>query len=204
MEKILSFFDQKGGYATLKELRAVPFQQKVINSLVENGKLEKIKPGLFRPSTLVTRSPIGMEVIDISKAIPEAVVCLVSALDYYDLTTFNPSRIHIAIPHGSKPTKVVYPPIETYFLPKTLYEAGIETVKTEYGEVKVYGKEKTICDMFRYRKRLGEDLAIESLKMYLNSRGASGKKLYEFTKICRVKTIIDPYIKALCSRPFLL
>jgi hypothetical protein len=63
----------------------------------------------------------------------------------------------------------------------------------------MYNKEKTICDMFRYRKKIGEDLALEALKNYLRGKGSNIKKLHQYAVICRVKTIIVPYIKAMVS-----
>ena len=80
---------------------------------------------------------------------------------------------------------------------KRFYEPGIEVVKTPYGDVKIYGKEKTICDMFRYRKRFGEDIALEALKNYVSSKYSDFYKLMQFAEICQVKTIMKPYIKAL-------
>ena len=66
--------------------------------------------------------------------------------------------------------------------------------------MKVYGKEKTICDMFRYRNKLGEDLALEGLRNYLSRKGADIGKTVEYASICRVKTIMMPYLKALVAR----
>jgi hypothetical protein len=74
---------------------------------------------------------------------------------------------------------------------------GIIEIPTLYGNVKMYNQEKTICDMFRYRKKLGEDIAIEALKIYLNKKGADLLKLKEYSEICQVKTIIESYVKVL-------
>ena len=63
----------------------------------------------------------------------------------------------------------------------------------------MYNKEKTICDMFRYRKKIGENLALEALKNYLRRKGSNIKKLHQYAAICRVNTIIVPYIKAMVS-----
>ena len=82
----------------------------------------------------------------------------------------------------------------------TFYKTGIDILKTKYGEIKIYNIEKTICDMFRYRNKLGEDLAIEGLKSYLKDKKADLNKLREFAGICQVKTNMMPYVKALVNQ----
>jgi hypothetical protein len=87
-----------------------------------------------------------------------------------------------------------------YYFPKNYYEAGIETLKIKAGVIRIYNKEKTICDMFRYRKTFGEDIALEGLKNYLSSKKANIHLLQKYAQICGVSTIINPYIKAMVAR----
>ena len=84
-----------------------------------------------------------------------------------------------------------------FYFRDRFYEPGIETIQTKYGDIKLYNREKTICDMFRYRNKLGEDLALEGLKNYLASQDADLYKLRQYAKICQVKTVVFPYLKAL-------
>ncbi len=86
-----------------------------------------------------------------------------------------------------------------FFFRKRFYEIGIESVKTKFGTFKIYDAEKTICDMFRYRNKLGEDLALEGLKNYLKREDADISKLWKYAINTRVKTIIKPYLKAMVA-----
>ena len=73
----------------------------------------------------------------------------------------------------------------------------VDQIKTKYGNIKIYSREKTVCDMFRYRNKLGDDIAIEGLKSYLEYKHADLNKLKEYAEICQVKLVMTPYIKAM-------
>ena len=208
MDKIIAFFNKYGGYARMKELKKASFQTRDIAKLLHDGAIIKIKPGLYRlanaanivlPSlkSYATGFTISIGMMDICRAIPEGVICLASALELYGLTTFNPSEIYIAIPNSAKVPMIDYPPIKVFYFRDNFYHPGIMEIKTKDIIVKIYIMEKTVCDMFRYRNKIGEDIALEGLKNYLNRKDANIKKLSEFAEICRVKTIVMPYLKAL-------
>jgi len=195
MNEITDYIKRQGGYARMSELRSAGFQTRDISKLCEEGILEKVKAGLYKLSS----SDVTSGYVDVSKAIPEAVIAVASALSFHELTTFNPSKIHIAIPHDAKPKGINFPPVEVYYFRKAQYEPGIEQVEIQGHSVKVYNREKTVCDMFRYRNKLGEDLALEGLQNYLNRSDSNLNELSKFMKICRVKTVMEPYVKAMVA-----
>lgn len=193
MKKLIRYF-QRNGYATMKELRAEGFQTRDIRFLVDNGKIEKIKPGLYKLADLdVERSGF----IDVCKSVPKGIICLISALEYHGLSTINPGQIHVAIPHSEKSVNINFPPVQFYYFRDNYYDLGIEEITTKEGIFKIYNAEKTICDMFRYRNKLGEDLALEGLKNYLKRKDADLIKLQDYAVKCRVKSILLPYLKAM-------
>lgn len=195
MEKIVDYIKEKGGYARQTELREHGFQSRDISALYEQGVLEKVQPGLYK----LADSSVTSGFVDVSKAMPHAVIALLSALAYYELTTFNPSKVHLAIPNDAKPAKLNFPPVEVYYFRQNQYEVGIEEETIHGHSVKIYNKEKTVCDMFRYRNKLGEDLALEGLKNYVSSSEANLNELQKYMRICRVKTVMKPYLKAIVS-----
>jgi len=195
MHEIVEYIKENGGYARLTELRNQGFQSRDISKLYEEGVLEKVQPGLYK----LKESDVTSGFVDISHAMPHAVIALVSALTYHDLTTFNPSKVHIAIPNDAKPVKIHFPPVEVYYFRKSQYKSGKEEVMIQGHPVNMYNKEKTVCDIFRYRNKLGEDLALEGLRNYLDLPEANLNELQKYMKICRVKTIMKPYLKALVS-----
>lgn len=197
METIIQYFKTHSGYVRMKDLKAASFHTRDIANLVEEGIIEKIKPGLYRLVDMFESNSIPDSYIDVMQAIPKGVICLISALDYHGLTTFNPSEIHIAVPQSEKFPQIAYPPIRKYYFPERFYTSGIEHIQSGNHEIRIYSAEKTIADMFRYRKKLGEDLAIEALKTYLKRKGANINRLREYAEICQVKTVMLPYLKAL-------
>ena len=172
MDSITEYIKSSGGYARMKELRAAGFQTREISALVDQRRIERVKPGLYRLAEYgASGEHAGL--VEVCRAIPGGIICLLSALDFHGLTTFNPSEVHVAIPHVAKPPRIFYPPIKPFFFRERFYTPGIESVREPAGEIRVYGKEKTICDMFRYRRKLGEDLAMEALKQYLKLKDAN-------------------------------
>jgi predicted transcriptional regulator of viral defense system len=135
--------------------------------------------------------------VEVSLAIPKAVICLSSALAFHDLTTFVPTAITYAIPRSDKPIKLFHPPTEAFYFSAAQYKAGVEHIETKSGQIVIYGTEKTICDCFRFSSRLGDDIAMEGLKAYLRSPSRDLNKLMKFAEICRVKGALTQYVKAI-------
>jgi len=181
----------------MRDLKAASFHTRVIARFLQEGKIEKVKAGLYRlagPSYEKNENP---SFIDVCNAVPKGIICLTSALTYHELTTANPSKVFVAIPLSEKPRKIIFPPTKFFFFPDRFYSLGIEKLKTSMGEVRVYNREKTLCDMFRYRNKLGEDIAVEALKDYLKSKDKNLKLLQEYAVKCQVKTVLIPYLRAL-------
>lgn len=183
----------------MQDLKRAKVQSQDIARLVQDGMIERIKPGLYRLAELPKINGIPISFIDVCKAIPNGVICLLSALEHFELTTFNPSEIYVALPHSSKPPKMDYPPIRSFYYRDRFYNYRIHTIETRHGNIQIYDKEKSICDMFRYRKKLGEDIALETLKNYLKQSEADIQKLTTDAIHCQVKTIILPYLKAMIT-----
>ena len=185
------------GYVEMNELKEKGFHTSDIKNLIDAGELEKVKSGLYRLGNFPEISDVRLSFIDVSHAVKNGVICLLSALDFYELTTFNPFEVYVAIPRDSKPKKLNKLPVKFFYFSEKNYNLGIKEINTKYGIVKIYDKEKSICDIFRYSDKLGEDLAIESLKMYLKTKDSNIQKLLEYAEICRVKNILSFYIKAI-------
>ena len=199
MEEIVKYIVNNGGFASMKELKEANFHTREIMLLVKERSIEKIKPGFYRLSDYGYFKDVNVSLITVCRAEPQAVICLISALDYYEMTDFNPSEIYYAIPHSQKKKSISYPPIKTFFFRERFYKPGIDIIHTKYGELKIYNKEKTICDMFRYRNKLGEDLAMQALKNYLKQKKKSIATLIKYAEICQVKTVIMPILKGLVA-----
>lgn len=196
-DSVLDFMRKRSGYATMKEFKKAGIHTRRVKECLEKELIIKIKPGLYKLRYFHRDEYESF--VDIHTANEKAVICLTSALAYHELTTFNPSKITVAVPNNTDKFVLEYPPIEIYFYRKNIYEAGIEIVNRPYGKFKIYNKPKTVCDMFHYRNKVGEDLAFEGLRNYLNSPESNLNEIQKYMKICRVKTIMKPYLKALVA-----
>jgi len=163
--------------------------------MVDEGLISKVKTGLYKLSDVPAVS--HQSFVDIAQAVPEGVICLLSALSYHQLTTFNPSVVSVAIHRKAWRPKVVYPPVEFYYFSEKQFHAGVETITVKGQKIRIYSPEKTICDCFRYRNKLGIDTAKEALTEYLKRKNRNIEKLLEFAVVCRVKPVLQTWLNAM-------
>jgi predicted transcriptional regulator of viral defense system len=195
MDKLKEIFNEHKGFARMQQLRSNGIQTRTIARAVESRLIEKIKPGLYK---LVDYPWDEHESFaDVCNSNNKAIICLTSAASYYELTTFNPSYITVTVPHNSPGFKLDYPPIQVYYFPHKYYETGIDDKETKSGLIRIYNQEKTICDLFRYQNKIGDDIVIESLKNYLKLKGRDINKLINYAESLNVKDKILPYVKAI-------
>jgi predicted transcriptional regulator of viral defense system len=198
MDDIVKIFRANKGYARMSELKNAHIHTRNIAKAVSDGIIDKIKPGLYKLVDYPWDEHESFATV--CNANKNAVVCLLSAASYYELTTFNPFEVYTAVPNNTDKFILQYPPIKVYYFGDNYYEPGIETIVTKSGTIRIYNKEKTIGDLFRYMNKLGEDVAIESLKEYLkNRKGRNIPKLLEYSEKCGVKKKIEPMVKAILS-----
>ena len=197
MGKLLKIFERHQGYARMADLKAGGIHTREIARALSEGAIDKVKPGLYKLTEY--RWDSRSTLVDVCHANRAAVICLSSALEVHGLTTLNPSEITVAVPHNTDRFTLRYPPIRVFYFPETFYVPGLDEIKTKAGAIRIYNREKTICDMFRYRNKLGLDLALESLRTYLRLKEANIKTLVEYATICHVKTVMTPYMKAIAG-----
>ena len=194
-EKIINVFNAHNGFAWTKDILAHGVHGRDIKRLRDKGQIMRVKRGLYRLTDVSAVSNQGF--IDLARAVPEGVICLISALAYHELTTFNPSIISMAIPRKSRRPIIEYPPVEFYYFSARQFESGIEEIKIDGNKVRIYCPEKTICDCFRYRNKLGLDIAKEGLSEYLKLKNRNLEKLLEYARICRVRSLIQTWLNAM-------
>lgn len=198
MENLIEIFKQNSGYSRMLELKNAKIHTRTVSQAVKDGIIEKVKPGLYKLIDYPWDEHGSFA--DVCNSNKKAVICLLSAASYYELTTFNPPEVYAAIPHNTDKFVLRYPPTRVYYFADSYYDHGIETLKTKSGIIKIYNKEKTIGDLFRYINKLGEDVVVESLKEYLKKRKEMNiPKLLEYSEICGVKKKMEPMIKAILS-----
>ena len=194
-KKINKVFKKHGGFARTKDILAAGIHRRDIKRIRDEGRIIRVKRGLYRLSDIPLVSNQGY--IDLARAVPEGVICLLSALSYHELTTFNPSVISMALCRGRRRPKIEYPPVEFYYFSKKQFKAGVNEIKIKGHKISIYCPEKTICDCFRYRSKLGLDIAKEGLSEYLKRKGRNLESLFEYAEICRVKKLMEIWVNAM-------
>ena len=194
-EKIIKIFKIHNGYARSKDILAEGIHPRDIKNILDKGLIIKVKNGLYKLTDIPVIS--NQSFIDLARAVPEGVICLLSALSYHELTTFNPSIISMAIYQKSWRPKIEYPPVEFYYFSTKQFKTGIDEIKIKAHKVRIYCPEKTICDCFRYRNKLGLDTAKEGLSEYLKQKDRNLEKIVEYAEICRVKPLLQTWLNAM-------
>ena len=161
----------------------------------DSEKLEALSRGVF---VLASASlPESPDVSAIMRRIPTAVLCLVSALAYHDIGTQIPRAVQIALPRGVRPPKVDHPRVQVFTMGEAAFRAGIEEHEMAGAQIRVYSAAKTVADCFKYRNKIGFDVAIEALQEVVRKRAASTAEIMEFARIDRVESVVGPYLAAL-------
>jgi predicted transcriptional regulator of viral defense system len=124
-------------------------------------------------------------------------VCLISALDWHGLTTQIPHEVHVALRRSAHKPRLSYPPLRVYWVTEPCYSAGIEVHEVDGVAVRIYGPEKTLADCFKFRREVGLDTALEGLRLYAERRPVRTEALFEFAQLCRVRSVMRPYLEAL-------
>jgi len=194
IQKAEQLFEKKGPILRTKILRKYKFCSKDVTELLAKGYIQRIKTGYYIWSS--TANHIS-EIEIAASIIPNGVICLFSAAQFYEMTTINPPSINIAVPApGNSLTLPNYPPITLYKLAQKIYEIGITEVQAPSYKIKVYNKERTVCDFFRMRLQVGEDVALEVLRNYMVGK-KNIQRLYEYAEKMRIKGVLSPYVEAL-------
>ncbi len=129
--------------------------------------------------------------------IPRGVVCLISALAYHQLTTQIPHEIYVAIPRDNEPPRLDYPPVRVFRFSPPSYGVGVETHALDGVSVRIYSREKTLADCFKYRNKIGLDTALEALRLYKEQGRIDVAALLRFAAVCRVAKVMRPYLEAI-------
>lgn len=194
-KQIYNIFKKNNSYAHTRDITEAGIHNIYLNHLLEKGEIERIKRGLYRWVNM--ENAAGSPLLDVAMAIPNGVICLQSALAYHNLTTIKPWEISVAIGRKSRVKVPDYPPVKLYYFGPKIFSAGIEKIQLSKHEVKIYCREKTICDCMRYRKQLGKDIIKEMMLQYIRSHTRNLELLMKYADICGVTKPIQMYIEVL-------
>ena len=141
--------------------------------------------------------PGNPDLVQVALLVPKTVICLISALSFYGLTTQIPHRVYISLPRRSQRPRLAYPVVDVIWLPDQAYQAGIEAHALDGVTGHIYGREKTIADCFRYSERVGKDVLLEMLHEYKRQGNVNISSILHYARIDRVVEKLQPYLEAI-------
>ena len=193
-EQACEIFRAKGGTLRTREALAAGVHPRTLYEMRDAGELEQLARGVYRLAEMPPLS--NPDLATVGKRVPQGVVCLISALAFHELTTQIPHVVHLALPRTARRPKLEFPPLQIYRFSGRAFQAGIEAHTIEGIGVRVYSPEKTLADCFKYRNKIGLDVALEALRAYGARRGANFQQVLEYARVCRVEKVIRPYLEA--------
>lgn len=171
-----------------------------IRRLCDKGLLNRVSRGLYE---LADAEPSEHQtLVEACKLVPHGVVCLLSALHYHGVGTQLPHKVWLAIPSKAARPRVDHPPLELTYLTDLMYHEGIEEHHLTPGAIRVYSVAKTLVDCFRFRSKVGTDIAVEALRQVVRDRRRYGVTIAELSDLaerCRVGGVMHPYLEAMIT-----
>lgn len=193
-QQLITLFQQKQGLLRRQDVLDAGIHPRALTALVQQGQVERVQRGVYR-----WQASHGFDydwLLEVSYRVPKGVVCLLSALDFHELTTFIPSDIHMAVPIGSHLPTFDYPSVRLHQFGKRTYPYGIEKHRVGAGVIRVYSVEKTLADMLRLQRRYGLTHFLAALKTYVISQHYHADRLLEAAEVCGVQRSMQTYLQA--------
>ncbi len=192
-QRVIDLANQKG-LLRASDLDAIDAPRVVLTRLTAAGVLERVGRGLYRLPD--AQGSEFESLATVATKVPQAVFCLLTALQFHELTTQLPRQIWIAMPRGSHVPRIDYPPVKMVQMTADVYAAGVEEHLRDGVKLRVYGVAKTVVDCFKHRNKIGLDVALEALKDARAKRKAKADDLWRYAKVCRVANVMRPYLEA--------
>ena len=193
MEKAVNFA-KKHGMIRVRDAVKEGIHPENLRRLCKKGLLVKMARGIYIPADSEISQNVGLA--QISKRVPNGVICLLSALQFHDIGTQSPFEVWVAIDQKAAAPRIDYPPIRIVRFSGNALSEGIEIHPIEGVEVKIYNRAKTIADCFKFRNKIGLDIALEALKDSRQRKLCTNDEIWEYAKLCRVSNIMKPYMEA--------
>jgi len=194
-KKAEKIFRQHGGMLRTSQAIKLGIHPRTLYQLNNDNRLIQLSRGVYRLASLP--EVLQPDLVVVASKLPNAVICLISALAFHEITTEIPHEVSIALPHGARTPRLEPLPIRAFRFSAETLSAGVETHRLDGVDIKVFSPEKTVADCFKFRNQIGLDVALEALKLCLQRKRSQPKKLLEYARLCRVEKIMRPYLEAL-------
>lgn len=194
MQQILDLA-RTSGVVSAAEVQSLGIHSEYLRRLCDRGKLIRIGHGLYELQNGDVTSHHGLAVA--AKAVPNGVICLLSALRFHEIGTEAPRSVWMAIDRRMRVPQATVQNMRFVFFSGDAFTEGVDEHSIEGIRVRVYNPAKTVADCFKYRNKIGRDVALDALREVMRERTCSVDELWKYAKICRVTKTMLPYMEAL-------
>ena len=195
-DRLLGLAHRRGVITTRETARSGIHSQQ-LTRLVADGVLERVARGQYQLAERPVTEHHGLAVV--ARAVPRGVICLLSALGVHGIGTQLPAEVWVAIEGRARQPVLTHPPLRVVRFSGRAFTHGVEIRRLEGESVRVYGVAKTLADLFKYRNKVGLDVALEALREAWRARRFTMEDLDRAARICRVERVMRPYVEAVVS-----
>ncbi len=194
-DRAIEVFREHAGLMQTRDALNLGIHPRTLYRLRDEGILVQVSRGIYRLASL---SPLSQpDIAVVALRVPRAVICLTSALAYHDVTSEIPHEVQIALPRRTKTPRLDFPPIRVFWFSGPALTEGIEVVQIDGVNVRVYDLPKTVVDCFRFRNKIGLDVAVEALNEAIKRKGVRPAELLRYARLCRIESVLLPYLEAI-------
>ena len=196
LQSVLEIFRRHGGVLRTGQALRRGVHPAALYNLVVSGQISRLARGHYRLADANEFSNPDLAVA--ASTAPDAVVCLISALSFHGITTQVPRAVYLAVSRGRYAgLRLRTPALRIYRFDGTTFDQGIETHQIDGLAVRIYGVARTLVDCFKYRNKLGLDIAVEALRFARERKRTSNREILQFARLLRQVRVIGPYLESL-------
>ncbi|MGH8453558.1 MAG: type IV toxin-antitoxin system AbiEi family antitoxin domain-containing protein [Nevskiales bacterium] len=182
------------GPVRAQQLREMDIPRIMLTRMVRSGQLKRIARGVYAAARYQPSE--HQDLVRVASHSRTGVFCLLTALRFHQITTQSPHEVWLAIPNKARASKLAYPPLRIVRFSGPARTEGIEQHRVDGITLRVYSVAKTVADCFKYRHKIGLDVALEALRESRRERRATIDELWQYAKICRVANVMRPYLES--------
>ncbi len=193
--QVVLALSKHAGFLRVRDLTVRGIHPEYLRRLVADGELIRVERGLYATNTASATEFHSLAIV--GARVPRGVVCLLTALRFHDLGTQNPKIVWLGIDRKAARPRLRYPPLRIVRFSSAALTAGVQSHRLEGVAVKVTTPARTVVDCFKYRNKIGLDVAIEALRAFRRRKDFRPSDLWSFAQLQRVSTVMRPYIEAM-------
>jgi predicted transcriptional regulator of viral defense system len=193
-EKLLDLV-QRRHVVRPRDLDGAGIPRNYLSRLAHRGDLRKLERGMYTSAALPASEHISL--LEVSRRVPKAVICLLSALRFHEIGTQAPHEVWIAIDVKAWTPRISSPAVRIVRFSGKALSFGVQEKEITGGTIRVFSPAKTVADSFKFRHKIGMDVALEALREVYRQKKASMNDLWEAAKVCRVANVMKPYLESL-------